>query len=93
MIIRDDEDGTEIDLESFFNDDYESIFPKPVYPAPPMPECNPPKPTAEEMLKRVLEFVKQESLPNCEFTRGMNCAKRQMKDHLEMLIKEVEQNG
>ena len=56
--------------------------------APPIPDCIPPAKSAEEMLKRVLEFAKQESLPDCEFTRGMNCAKRQMAAHLEMLIKE-----
>ena len=43
--------------------------------------------SAEEMLKKALEFAYQESLPDCEFTRGMNCAKRQMAAHLEMLIK------
>lgn len=47
--------------------------------------------SAEEMLKKALEFANQESFPNCEFTRGMNCAKRQMAAHLEMLIKEARQ--
>lgn len=47
--------------------------------------------SAEEILKKALEYVKQESLPDCEFTRGMNCAKRQMAAHLEMLIMEAKQ--
>lgn len=57
----------------------------------PMPKCKPPAKSAEEMLKKALEFANQESFPNCEFTRGMNCAKRQMAAHLEMLIKEARQ--
>lgn len=61
--------------------------------APPMPDCIPPAKSAEEMLKKALAFANQESLPDCEFTRGMNCAKRQMAAHLEMLIMEARQNG
>ncbi len=61
------------------------------------PVCHPKKEplgkSAEEMLKKALEFAMQESFPDCEFTRGMNCAKRQMAAHLEMLIKEAKQNG
>jgi len=49
--------------------------------------------TAEQMLKKALEFTRQESLPDCEFTRGMNCAFRQMAVHLEILIKEAKQDG
>ena len=60
------------------------------------PLCYPVMPStksAEEMLKKALEFANQESFPNCEFTRCMNCTKRQMAAHLEMLIMEARQNG
>lgn len=60
MIIRDDEDGMEIDLESFFCD--RSIFPQPVYSAPSMPECKEPKKTIifnsqEDFENAVMEVV------------------------------------
>ncbi len=74
-----------------FNLNVNDVLPSPTRPAPPMPKCNPPAKSAEEMLKKALKFANQESLPDCEFTRGMNCAKRQMAAHLEMLIMEARQ--
>jgi hypothetical protein len=57
-----------------------------------------PKPTAEEMLKKALEFANQgmeeSDCNNFEaFQDGKYVAYEDMAAHLEMLIKEAKQNG
>ena len=71
----------------------------------PMPRCKPPNPTreykdeqtAEEMLKKALEFV-ENCADDCDkylndFEEGKVRAYRNVASHLEMLIKEAKQNG
>lgn len=58
-----------------------------------MPSCKPPKKSAEEMLKKALEFANQgmdeHRDTECDYLEGMYCAYEDMVSHLEMLIKEV----
>lgn len=83
------------------NEDFFSQkFPEPEYPAPPMPECKPPKPTTEEVLKRALEFANKGIEDNepvfgiiSDYTDGKFRAFELMATYLEMLIKEIKQNG
>ncbi len=67
---------------------------------PPMPKCKPPKPSAEEMLKKALEFANQGMRDIGEPTSytddekaGKYYTYEDMAAHLEMLIKEAKQNG
>ena len=69
--------------------------------APPIPDCIPPAKSAEEMLKKALEFANQrmdENPPKYFFNKnrcssGLYYAYEDMAAHLEMLIKEAKQNG
>jgi hypothetical protein len=51
--------------------------------------------TAEEMLKKALEYTNQGVKENygSDYLDGLNSAYEDMAAHLEMLIKEVKQNG
>jgi len=65
---------------------------------PPMPQCKPTKPTAEEMLKKALEYAYQGMKENSReyydsFIVGNYHAYEMMAAHLEMLIKEARQDG
>ena len=73
-------------------------LPMPIHRVPPMPQCNPPKPTTEEMLKKALEFAYHGMYDNplyiCErdiYADGKYYAYEDMAAHLEMLIKEAKQ--
>lgn len=64
----------------------------------PMPTCKAPAKSAEEMLKKALEFANQgmEDNNHCEyiaddFAEGKFLAYEDMAAHLEMLIKEAKQ--
>lgn len=67
----------------------------------PMPECKPPKKSAEEMLKKALSAAyegKRQNTPDfgfeqCRYNEGKYYAYEDMAAHLEMLIKEARQNG
>jgi hypothetical protein len=63
-----------------------------------MPQCKPPKLSAEEMLKKALEYANQGMDENrdkglCDYSAGLYYAYEDMAAHLEMLIKETKQNG
>ena len=73
-------------------------LPNPTRPAPPMPECKPPKKSAEAMLKKALEFVNQgmkdigePTNATDEYYAGKYFVYEDMATHLEMLIKEARQ--
>ena len=74
-------------------------LPSPTRPAPTMPTCKPPAKSAEEMLKRALEFANRgmdENPPKYFFNKnrcssGLYYAYEDMAAHLEMLIKEARQ--
>jgi len=63
-----------------------------------IPQCKPSKPTAEQMLKKALEFaykgMEETECSNLDpFSEGMYVAYEITAAHLEMLIKEAKQNG
>jgi hypothetical protein len=61
-----------------------------------MPKFYNTKPTAEQMLKKALEFANQGMKHNKEpklYAEGKYYAYKDMAAHLEMLIKEAKQNG
>lgn len=73
-------------------------------PAPPMTQCKSARQTAEEMLKKALEFAYQGMKDSnttdlyadsgyANFVEGKYYAYEDMASHLEMLIKEAKQNG
>lgn len=71
-------------------------LPSTTRPAPPMPTCKPPAKSAEEMLKKALEFANQGMEENSReyydsFITGNYHAYEMMAAHLEMLIKEARQ--
>lgn len=75
-------------------------LPSPTRPAPPMPTCKPPIKSAEEMLKKALEFANQGLEEHRDYlfqdslyNEGKYYAYEDMAAHLEMLIKETRQNG
>lgn len=68
--------------------------------APPIPDCIPPAKSAEEMLKKALEFAKDGMAENepifgvkSDYEDGKFRAFEDMEAHLEMLIEEAKQNG
>ena len=74
-------------------------LPSTTRPAPPMPTCKPPAKSAEEMLKKALEFANQgveDNTLTCfdehdSYITGKYYAYEDMAAHLEMLIKEARQ--
>ncbi len=81
-----------------FNLNVNDVLPSPTRPAPPMPMCKSPKKSAEEMLKKALEFANQcmedSDCNNYEaFADGKYVAYEDIAAYLEMLIKEARQNG
>lgn len=66
----------------------------------PMSECKPHKKSAEEMLKKALEYANQGMDEHKDYVdyedgymEGKHMAYEDMAAHLEMLIKEAKQNG
>jgi hypothetical protein len=87
---------------SYFSDEQlAAIIGSPISKPPySMPKFYNTKPSAEEMLKKALEFANQGMSDNplyiCErdsYAEGKYFAYEDMASHLEMLIKEVKQNG
>ena len=73
-------------------------LPSSTRPAPPMPTCKPPKKSAEEMLKKALEFAYQGMDEHKDYMdyedgyiEGKHMAYEMLVAHLEMLIKEAKQ--
>lgn len=88
------------DLNETLNKVINYGLPSPTRQAPPMPACKPPKKSAEEMLKKALEYANQGMNENNlspyntdDYHDGKYYAYEDMAAHLEMLIKEVKQNG
>lgn len=74
------------------------VLPSPTRPAPPMPTCKPPAKSAEEMLKKALEYANEEMAYSTlydsdDYFLGKRYAFGEMITILEMLIKEAKENG